>query len=425
MKPADHDARSKPYLSVVATSRNDNHGGDLLKRMQVFVDGLRDQSRRHQVPTELVLVEWNPPPDRDRLDVALDWEPEDRWFAPRIVTVEKDVHDALPNAQGQPLFQFIAKNVGLRRAQGAWLLSTNVDIVLSDPLMAYLASGAMQQGFHFRADRVDVDPAIMDEPDLEARLAFAEDHVLRVNYATHTDVRVASPHQPDESADSGLRAAAALLQASVSGPEGEGVPDRLAPSAARLAVVVGARAARAAASAGDALQKLAQRGRRTETFGEWVDEQISHGVRLPPLHYNACGDFMLMHRDDWALIDGHPELPYYSFHLDSLTLVAAFAAGINEARLPPERCCFHVEHGYWWDWSDRQSSNAMESKMQERELPVLTWASFARLAAQMLQRSARGQPRLLANADWGLPHEDLRAQVPPGAQGPAGAELRG
>ncbi len=48
-------------LSLVVTSRNDNHGGDLLKRMQIFVTGWLEQARRHHVNSELISVEWNPP----------------------------------------------------------------------------------------------------------------------------------------------------------------------------------------------------------------------------------------------------------------------------------------------------------------------------------------------------------------------------
>src|SRR5205823_4354337 len=64
-----------PYLSVVTTARNDNHGGDLLYRIGVFVNGLVAQCDRHRIQAELVIVEWNPPTDRPRLADALAWPP--------------------------------------------------------------------------------------------------------------------------------------------------------------------------------------------------------------------------------------------------------------------------------------------------------------------------------------------------------------
>src|SRR5438445_10597486 len=56
-----------PEFSFVATSRNDDHGGDVLRRTQSFIDRLAEQCERHQVPCELVLVDWNPPRSRSPL----------------------------------------------------------------------------------------------------------------------------------------------------------------------------------------------------------------------------------------------------------------------------------------------------------------------------------------------------------------------
>ena len=43
--PQAHDSRI-PYLSVVVTTRNDDHGGDPLKRLQAFINTLAAQCRR-------------------------------------------------------------------------------------------------------------------------------------------------------------------------------------------------------------------------------------------------------------------------------------------------------------------------------------------------------------------------------------------
>ena len=60
-------ADDRPYLSVVVTARNDDHGGNLLGRMQAFVNGWIAQSKRHGLASELIFVEWNPPQDRPPL----------------------------------------------------------------------------------------------------------------------------------------------------------------------------------------------------------------------------------------------------------------------------------------------------------------------------------------------------------------------
>ena len=59
--PVSRDSDGAPLdLSVVATARNDDHGGNLLGRMQLFVDSLLAQCREHGLAAELILVEWNP-----------------------------------------------------------------------------------------------------------------------------------------------------------------------------------------------------------------------------------------------------------------------------------------------------------------------------------------------------------------------------
>src|SRR5215470_11637822 len=80
-------AGHEPYLSVVAATLNDNHGGDLTKRTQTFIDGLAVQAARHRVPVELVLVEWNPPPDRRSLAEEMRWPKSTPFYRARIITV--------------------------------------------------------------------------------------------------------------------------------------------------------------------------------------------------------------------------------------------------------------------------------------------------------------------------------------------------
>ena len=45
----------------------------MLGRMQHFVDGFIAQCRKHRPEAELILVEWNPPPERPPLEEALEW----------------------------------------------------------------------------------------------------------------------------------------------------------------------------------------------------------------------------------------------------------------------------------------------------------------------------------------------------------------
>ena len=169
-----------PYLSVVVTARNDDHGGRLLRRMQVFVDAWINQAKRHNLPSELIVVEWNPPAERERLATALRWPRETGPCQVRIIEVPAEIHSQYRNATALPLYQMIAKNVGIRRARGEFILATNIDIVFSDELMKFLAARRLEQGKMYRIDRTDVMSDVPVDGTLDEQLAYCNSNLIRV-----------------------------------------------------------------------------------------------------------------------------------------------------------------------------------------------------------------------------------------------------
>ncbi|MGA7933671.1 MAG: hypothetical protein WCA35_09005, partial [Kovacikia sp.] len=177
-----------PYLSVVATARNDNHGGNMLRRLQIFINGLIEQSRRYQLETELILVEWNPPLDRPRLSEVLSWQNHNSPCVIRIIEVPPAVHQQFNHAAGLPLFQMIAKNVGIRRAQGEFVLATNIDLLFSDELFGFLASRQLEPGKMYRVDRYDACSDVPLEASLDQQLDYCKHNLLRINRRDHMEV---------------------------------------------------------------------------------------------------------------------------------------------------------------------------------------------------------------------------------------------
>jgi hypothetical protein len=169
-----------PYLSVVVTARNDDHGGNLLRRMQIFVDAWINQAKRHQLPSELILVEWNPPPDRERLVKALRWPSDAGPCKVRIIEVPPEVHAKYYHSTALALYQMIAKNVGIRRARGEFILATNIDIVFSDELMMFLAERRLEKCRMYRIDRTDVMSDVPVNGPLDEQLAYCQHHVIRL-----------------------------------------------------------------------------------------------------------------------------------------------------------------------------------------------------------------------------------------------------
>src|SRR5215467_11217471 len=168
-----------PYLSVVVTSRNDDHGRDILKRTELFQRGLLEQSRRYQFPIEIVFVEWNPPADRPRLHEVLPKPGENDCLVLRYITVPNQIHRQYRRAPDIDLFQMTAKNVGIRRARGAFILCANVDLLFSDRLFRTLTERSFEADTYYRANRCDVPDDIDPRWDLDQQLAWCEANIIR------------------------------------------------------------------------------------------------------------------------------------------------------------------------------------------------------------------------------------------------------
>jgi hypothetical protein len=169
-----------PYLSVVVTTRNDDHGGDPLRRLQAFVNTFARQCARTGLDAELIVVEWNPPDDRPRLSQLLR-VPSHAPFPVRLVEVPAAIHETFRFAAVLPLFQMIAKNAGIRRARGRFVLATNIDIIFSTELVEHLASGQLEPGHLYRVDRHDIEAAFPVDAPLDEQMEYCRTHHLRLH----------------------------------------------------------------------------------------------------------------------------------------------------------------------------------------------------------------------------------------------------
>jgi hypothetical protein len=200
---AANAARPDPYLSVVVATRNDDHGGNPLRRLQALVNTFDQQCRRARLDAELIVVDWNPPSDRARVAELLA-VPEPAACAYRFIEVPGELHGKLRYADVLPLFQMMAKNVGIRRARGRFVLATNIDIVLSTELVEYVASVGLRPRSLYRVDRHDIEADIPIDAPLDAQMEYCETHQLRVHGrwgSRPVDARGREVIQPDDIVD--------------------------------------------------------------------------------------------------------------------------------------------------------------------------------------------------------------------------------
>ncbi|MGA2108556.1 MAG: hypothetical protein ABSH25_13040 [Syntrophorhabdales bacterium] len=287
----------QPYLSVVVAARNDNYGGDFLYRMQLFVSTLGALANRHRLKAELLVVEWNPPPDRPRLRDAIDW-PSESDLGVRIVTVPEDVHRGLPISDKMPMFEYMAKNVGIRRAHGEFILVTNPDIIFSDELTAFLARGNLPTDSYIEVDRYDIGKAPSLRAPVDKTLRFCSRNVVRIWTGEW------APVDPRFSTE-----VRRLVRSFAS-----------RPSPARLARWLWRRI------------KFSKNGNCPE----------GPEVKPAKVRLGAPGDFLLMARQQWRELRGFPELLSYR-GIDFYMVCVASAAGLREVALPYR--IYHQEHG--------------------------------------------------------------------------------
>jgi hypothetical protein len=148
--------------------------------MRLFVTGLLEQAKRHNLCAELVIVEWNPPSNQPRLVDMIEWPTEAGSCTVRIIEVSPELHRYFENSDKLPFFQFIAKNVGIRRARSRFILATNMDILFSDELFRFFAAGQLQPERMYRIDRHDVRSDIPDEVSVEQQLNYCHENVIKI-----------------------------------------------------------------------------------------------------------------------------------------------------------------------------------------------------------------------------------------------------
>jgi hypothetical protein len=181
------DDAAAPLLSIVLTGRNDGYGGDFLVRLTRTLQFNHRQLDERGITHEIVFVEWAPPRDRRPLiDVLFEACPrlDRRLFAWYVVDPEyQTVLSLNPRLE---YLEFLAKNVGVRRARGQYVLTTNCDVYLGRRVLETIKCAELKPRVLYRAPRHDLTLSMTCAPDwnvLEDRRNLAgPEHVLKPPY---------------------------------------------------------------------------------------------------------------------------------------------------------------------------------------------------------------------------------------------------
>jgi hypothetical protein len=173
-------ARPSPYLSVVLTAREheDDPESERVDRLRRFIGCFDEQCRRAGLDAEVVIVDWHHSPHQDSVAVPL---PDPCFCTYRFIEVPCEIHRARRHADVLSVFPMIARNVGVRRARGRFVLATDAGVMCSTQLIEHLATHPLQAGRIYRADRRDVDADVPVGVPLEIVMAYCATHQRRVH----------------------------------------------------------------------------------------------------------------------------------------------------------------------------------------------------------------------------------------------------
>ena len=335
----------KPYLTLVAASRNDNHGKDMDKRQRMFVRGLIHQANKYKLPIELIIVEWNPPANAPLLRDVMPQPKEGDYLSLRYVVVPNHIHQTYRFASEMALYQMIAKNVGIRRATADFVLCTNVDLLFSDALVEQLAKRNLDAKYFYRANRCDIKSTIEESRAFEKQLEFAHQNVIR---------RL--------------------------GKDSEHLYLNNWPAW---------------------IYRYRWLSKRCNTLVRLLKKRSAPPVvfEINNLDTNACGDFTLMHKSVWEDIQGYPELDLYSIHIDSMGLIAARALGYGQCIFPTTAVTYHIDHENGWE-----ALSALQRLIFVHKRPGIGWDILYDAAKQLIQEKARFNTN---KPDWGFAKEQF------------------
>ena len=420
----------RPYVSFVAVSRNDDHGGNLNARMQVFITALLEQAGRHRVPIELVIVEWNPPPERRRIAEEYDWSAINDYCRVRIITVPQEIHANYLHAKGLPLYQMIGKNVGIRRAHGEFVAATNIDIIFDDDFFKKIADRELQKAICYVANRFDVAQPFPFSATLEEKLGYCRKHVFRLNTRWGTKNIVTGDYSKIYSRyPIFVEAGGAWINAIVGFPMlGIRVCGSYAKALTRTAFELSDSVTPLIKGIFDCARGSISTNQFKADYGRFVELRRKHAAmlidrmrRIPGyfvsegthhaeqfarirgkrnlvrLHTNACGDLTIMDRSSWDRIHGYAEYDMFPMHIDGLACWAAHAAGIRQLVLDDVHI-YHIEHAPGSGFTP-EHQHQLWQRLTDAGVPYIGWRLLDELIAKLLDGSIDYR---LSGARWGL-----------------------
>jgi hypothetical protein len=303
------------YVSIVMVGRHDDERGDYTARLQNSLDIFLNYGMELGARMEIIIVEWNPLPGYATFSELLRVPPDCTKLPVRIIAVDEAFHNKVVGNTNQSFFEFMAKNVGARRARGTFVLFTNGDIVLNRVVMQTLAAESLDGNAFYRVERTEI-PGLLDTlAPLEARMEVIDELLALLN--------------PEKTCSVGEK--------ECPGSYNRGICEKLSATE------------KASMPNNDQAPSSINRQPKTEQAFEDAEQPRAsvydegHRGLVDEPFLPAAGDFFLISRQALHAIGGYHQVPSTT-HLDSLLVCKARGAGLRQVVLLRPCYMIHQRH---------------------------------------------------------------------------------
>jgi len=345
--------------SFIVTSRNDNHGGNMIKKNQFFIDRWSYSVKKFNLKCELIIVDWN---SKTELRKVLKIPKLNNNQNIRIITVPSFIHKKFANSKKIKLHQMIAKNVGAVRALGEYLVLSNIDIIFSEKLLAKLKERKDKKTI-CRLDRYDVDINLNEMKNYKINEKILEKKITTVfkKYYIH-DVKKGRKYFTQ-------RTFLGLCKYFIK-------------------IIIN--------------KKFLLNIKKYLMSKKVFNTNIKYAFTVlltKKLHLNACGDFTMLSKDLFLKLNGYYEFEGYALHVDSILL---YKAHFNKYKIENlKEKIYHINHsnGYvgYCD-PDRFFLN-----LREKKIPYIDTNKLIKIIY-----SLKKNPKFLNNIKYGLSNFKLK-----------------
>ncbi len=318
-----------PYLSIVLAARSEQEAKD-------FVHYAIEQLRRFELESEILVVIWNPLPQNAD---SVHWPDSQGWCNLRII----EIPQSIPHA-------FIAKNVGIRRARGTFILSTTSTTRFSDELIHWISMRSLN-GTHVYTSPLKSESHLQEVPNLAKNILpwtlptiFRNSRLLEMKKAVEEKL--------------GRTVSYSLIKR---------------------------------------VEKYLKKTGHRFDLQNAVDEISGYCVEVGAQRGIPCDHFLLMSQKKFHWVKGTPELGVDPRYLDTLTLCAAVRKGMLQVNLGRPFICSSVG-----------PSEKPTEEGANNNVPRLTHGKARKLAFDLFRMGGN----FINDDNWGMGNVSLKEKNP-------------